>query len=106
MLSRAALAGGRNTELIMQTENRLLAAVAAAEDAGAACDVFRELAPVFADGAHPGQTNAVIRRALDCIVRRFAETLDLEQAAEETGLNPSYLSFLFKKTPTPAFVII
>ena len=105
LLSRTALSRGAEAELIMQTENRLLAAVMNAEDAGQACEVFRENAALFADIMllSAGIGNRSIRQAADYIGRHYAEALSLEEVAEHIHLNASYLSALFKKATNANF---
>ena len=45
----------------------------------------------------PEHVGASVRRAVDYVHAHYKEQIGLPEAAETAGLNPAYLSFLFKQ---------
>ena len=105
LLSRSAMERGAEVRSMLQTEDRLLQAILAADNAEEACNVLREGLSSFEAGLLLpfGRGNRSIRLAIAYIAGHYGEALTLEQVADHIHLNASYLSFLFKKVTDANF---
>lgn len=97
LLSRVAMDGGAQAELISDLSNKLLPAMFHEPDLDSLCLRLQEMVESFMKAMFQEQDkgNLSIRRALRYMADHYSEKLELNDVAEYVQLSPSYFSTLF-----------
>lgn len=97
LLSRVAIDGGAQAELISDLSNKLLPAMFHEPDLDSLCLRLQEMVESFMKAMFQEQDkgNLSIRRALRYMADHYSEKLELNDVAEYVQLSPSYFSTLF-----------
>ena len=105
LLSRAAIERGSETNMVLQMNDRLISAIMGTDDIYDMCYQFQENMDIFTESLFfaSDQSSMSIKKAAEYIAAHFSEELTLSRVADEIGLNPSYLSSLFKQVTGESF---
>jgi len=105
LLSRAAMEGGADAELLSAANARYLSAISREPDTDKLCLLLQQAVEYFI-----GETfyrmdggNLSIRRALNYMATHYMKPVTLGEVAREAGLSPNYFSALFRQTVGTGF---
>ena len=105
LLSRAAIERGSDVKHVLEMNEKLISSVLSAKDETEISyrlydnmDIFTESLFFFSD-----KSNSIIRSAIEFIAEHYDQEITLVDVAEQTHLNPSYLSTLFKQVTGQTF---
>lgn len=105
LLSRVAMEGGAETEIIYKLNSSFLALMNSEQNLDGLCQLLQEAAESFMNVMFSNQDkgNIYIRQALKYIADHYNEHITLAGVAEQVKLSPNYLSSLFHKVVGMSF---
>ena len=99
LLSRVAMNGGANTDIIYKLNSNFLMLINCEQSLDELCNLLQDAAESFMNAmfSDKDKGNLYIRKALKFIADNYSEQITLNTVAEHVNLSPNYFSSLFHK---------
>ena len=105
VLSRAAIERGSDVNRVLEMNEKLISSILLAKDETEISFKLYENMDIFTESLFflSDKNNSMIREAVEYIASHYDQEITLAEVAEQTHLNPSYLSTLFRQVTGQTF---
>ena len=105
VLSRAAIERGSDVNRVLEMNEKLISSILLAKDEAEISFKLYENMDIFTESLFflSDKNNSMIRGAVEYIASHYDQEITLAEVAEQTHLNPSYLSTLFRQVTGQTF---